>query len=40
MDLIIISSEKCQQDSYVWLVKLVNNEGEKQEYKGAILLLK
>jgi gliding motility-associated-like protein len=34
------SSEKCQQDSYVWLVKLVNNEGEKEEYKGAILLLK
>lgn len=34
------SSEKCQQDSYVWIVKLVNNKGENEEYKGAILLLK
>jgi len=34
------SSEKCPQDSYIWLVKLINNEGEKEDYKGAILLLK
>ena len=34
------SSEKCSQDSYVWIVKLVNENGEKEEYKGPILLLK
>lgn len=30
----------CPEGSYVWVVKLTNEKGETEQYKGAILLLK
>ncbi len=34
------TSQKCPEGSYVWVVKLTNNNGEIELYKGAVLLLK
>ena len=31
---------KCTEGSYVWVVKLTNEKGQTEQYKGAILLLK
>ena len=31
---------KCTEGSYVWVVKLTNEKGQSEQYKGAILLLK
>ena len=31
---------KCKEGSYVWVVKLTNEKGQSEQYKGAILLLK
>ena len=31
---------KCPEGSYVWVVKLTNENGQTEQYKGAILLLK
>lgn len=31
---------KCNEGSYVWVVKLTNEKGQTEQYKGAILLLK
>lgn len=30
---------KCKQGNYVWVVTYVNEKGEKEQYKGAILVL-
>ena len=31
---------KCKEGSYVWVVKLTNEKGQTEQYKGVILLLK
>ena len=31
---------KCKEGSYVWVVKLTNEKGQTEQYKGAVLLLK
>ena len=31
---------KCKEGSYVWVVKLTNEKGQPEQYKGVILLLK
>jgi gliding motility-associated-like protein len=31
---------KCTEGSYVWVVKLTNEKGQSEQYKGAVLLLK
>jgi len=31
---------KCNEGSYVWVVKLTNEKGQTEQYKGAVLLLK
>ena len=31
---------KCKEGSYVWVVKLTNEKGQSEQYKGAVLLLK
>jgi len=33
------TGQKCQEGNYMWVVQLVNKEGETEQYKGAILLL-
>ena len=34
------NGSKCGEGSYVWVVKLINDKGETEQYKGAVLLLK
>ena len=31
---------KCTEGSYAWVVKLTNEKGITEQYKGAVLLLK
>ena len=33
------SGQKCQEGNYLWVVQLINKNGETEQYKGAILLL-
>ena len=33
------TGQKCHQGSYVWVVQLVNKNGEPEQYNGALLLL-
>ena len=33
------SGQKCNQGSYIWIVQLVNNKGQAEHFKGALLLL-
>ncbi len=34
------NGSQCVEGSYMWIVKLINANGETEQYKGAILLLK
>lgn len=34
------TGERCKEGQYVWVVKLTNQKGEIENYKGALLLLK
>lgn len=34
------TGEKCQNDPYIWIVKLINENGEPEQYKGSIFLFK
>lgn len=34
------TGERCKEGQYVWVVKLTNEKGEIENYKGALLLLK
>ena len=33
------TGQKCNQGSYVWVVQLVNKNGDPEQYNGALLLL-
>ena len=34
------TGEKCQNDPYIWIVQLINENGEPEQYKGSIFLFK
>lgn len=33
------TGEKCNEGNYIWVVTLTNNEGQVEQYKGAVLIL-